>query len=507
MNALASVRARVSAGVRTGATDVLVSAAICLSISLGFLVVVPEWSHWALIPITVCGIAIGTDAVRAFRGRLDILDPVAVIGVVGLHFFYVAPLLHVATAYFMWLEPVAQPPDWRPWLGAMAGLNLLGILMYRLGRSIRFPGNQARKDRVWVVRNEWIYSYAVILLPISLVMQILVYERFGGIYGYIVAFGEGSDLFQGMGPTFIISEIFPFVLFITCISFFKGKKITKSYLFVVGLLVLLLCLRIYFGGLRGSRANYVWYMCWVGAVAHVYFRKIQFRQVVPVVALVLAFSTFYWYYKVLGPRMFEAEGRESIERYETHHGGVFTSVLLGDVGRADVQAFVLYQTLRPDVYSLAAGQTYLYGLLLPLPDALVPQRPRGKVEVGTEALYGRGNRVPGGTMSSRVYGLAGEAMLNFGPGAVPFAFFALGLFVGAVRRYRNRLLPGDARHILYPFVMVTCLQFLYLDVENVVYYVITVGLPPLLIVWTSSVVRRLKTRRAVRPALPAVAAP
>ena len=489
---------------RIDVTDLLGSVLLCLTVALGFLFAVPEWSHWALVPVTLCGVAIGVDAVRVVRGRLDILDPVGVIGLVGLHFFFLAPLLHVATRYWMWLEPVAQPLDWRPWVGLMAALNLLGILMYRLGRIIRFPTPRQPTPRRWTVHNSRIYVFAAVLLPVSLLLQMYVYQKFGGVYGYIVAFGEGSTEFQGMGPVFMLSEIFPFILFMAGVALFRGRKVSRSYLFVALVLVLLLVLRIYFGGLRGSRANYVWYMVWMGAVSHVYFRKIQFRHVVPVIVLVVLFSTFYWYYKVLGAEMFSEEGRAGIERYESHRGGVLTSVLLGDLGRADVQAFVLYQTLLPDVYDPAQGQTYLYGLLLPLPDVLVPLRPRGKVAVGTEALYGRGHRVPGGTMSSRVYGLAGEAMLNFGPAAVPVAFLLLGLFVGAVQRARNRIPPGDARHILYPFVMVVCLQFLYLDLENVVYYVITVGVPPLLIVWSSSLVRQGSPRpTTVRAAPPA----
>lgn len=486
---------------RTDLTDIFFSCVLCVGIAVVFLFVEPKLSHWATIPITLCGCIVGVDAVRVVRGKLDLLDPVGVIGLIGLHFFFLAPLLHVTTRYWMWLEPVNQPLDWRPWIGLMAVFNGLGLLMYRLGCLIRFPERRAASQSLWTLEPKRIYAFAAVLLPLSLLLQMYVYRSFGGVLGYIELFGEGSSQFKGLGYVFMVSELFPFILFMVFIAYFRGKPISKSYWFIALLLVLLLVLRIYFGGLRGSRANYVWYMVWVGAVSHVYFRKIRFAQVVPVVALVIAFSTFYWYYKVLGPRMFEREGRQSIENYETHDGGVLTSVLLGDLGRADVQSFVLYQTLGSDVYDLAGGQTYLYGLLLPFPDAIVPIRPRSKVEVGTEALYGRGHKVPGGTMSSRVYGLAGEAMINFGPGAIPFVFFGFGLFVGAVRRFRGRLNPTDARHIIYPFLMVLCLQLIFLDLENVIYYTLTVGGPPAGVIWASSRVRRLVSVRRRAPVL------
>src|SRR5947209_10376185 len=99
--------------------------------------------HWFIIPIVLCGSIIGSDAVAFFEGRIELMDPGAILGLLGIHFFCLAPMLHVT--WDIWLPYLAGPPEWRDWLGWMAMLNLLGLIFYRwaslptrrLGKPVR----------------------------------------------------------------------------------------------------------------------------------------------------------------------------------------------------------------------------------------------------------------------------------------------------------------------------------------------------------------------------------
>src|SRR5690349_9713530 len=85
--------------------------------------------HWFVVPVVLSGAIIGSDAVAFLQDRVEVMDPIALIGTLGLHFFFTAPLLHVF--WDSWTPYVVGPPEWRDWLGWMAILNLLGLLLYR----------------------------------------------------------------------------------------------------------------------------------------------------------------------------------------------------------------------------------------------------------------------------------------------------------------------------------------------------------------------------------------
>src|SRR5438128_351446 len=89
-----------------------------------------RFHHWFVLPVTACGILIGWDAARWLLGKVDLFDPVGVIGIYGLFFYFLAPLLHVL--WDEWMRYIASPPDWRPLLGSMAILNFVGLALYRL---------------------------------------------------------------------------------------------------------------------------------------------------------------------------------------------------------------------------------------------------------------------------------------------------------------------------------------------------------------------------------------
>ena len=74
----------------------------------GFLLASEQTAHWFIIPVLFCGVLIGCDAIDWFRGRLSLFDPAGIIGLVGVHFFFLAPLLHVTwDSWMLYIDPTA----------------------------------------------------------------------------------------------------------------------------------------------------------------------------------------------------------------------------------------------------------------------------------------------------------------------------------------------------------------------------------------------------------------
>ena len=68
---------------------------LCLIVAMAFLGISNECWHWFVIPTFLCGVLMAHDAVNWCRGRLDPYDPVGLLGMFGIHFFFLAPFLHV----------------------------------------------------------------------------------------------------------------------------------------------------------------------------------------------------------------------------------------------------------------------------------------------------------------------------------------------------------------------------------------------------------------------------
>ena len=447
--------------------------------------------HWFLIPVSICGVLMTTDALEWVRGHLDLYDSVGIVGLMGVHFFFVAPLLHVQWDSYM--TGVAGPPDWRDWLGYMAILNAVGLLGYRLGRQL-FTRHTERRTDFWKIDKGKFRIFLPVCLLVSAITQALVYARFGGVSGYIEVRFTDPNAMSGMGWIFMISESAPILTAFFVVVHLQQRKI--SWIGASIALIGLFLVQLYFGGLRGSRSEAIQLFFWVVGCIHFLIRPVPRRFVYCGCVFLMLFIYFYSFYKSMGKDATQAfsssaEDREQIAR-EKHRTPA--AILLGDLGRSDVQAYVLYK-LRNDIkdFDYAKGRTYLGAASLWIPRWLLPNKPDTKLREGSEIQDGSGYDLE--SASSRVYGLAGESMLNFGPLAVPFAYAAFGLLVGWFRRAVDRLLPGDARFLLVPLGVYMFLGILAGDSDNVAFGLAKNGLLPFVVITLSSV--KLRSRGLV----------
>ena len=329
----------------------------------------------------------------------------------------------------------------------------------------------------------------MIALLLSGLAQASVYARFGGIAGYVEAVLKTPEVFQNTGWIFVFSEGFPLVAMLAFTVFARAKGWRLGGISVVVVLTAFLLTQLLFGGLRGSRSNTVWALFWAVGLIHCWIRPVSRKLIYSGMIFLFAFLYAYGFYKEYGVKGVSAAVEDSDQRIalQKKRGRDMKGVVLGDFGRTDVQAYILYKVSRPNSdYEYAWGRTYIAALALLIPRAILPDRPRTSVQEGTDVLNWQGAYLPGKFEASKVYGLAGEAMMNFGPLAVPFLFTLLGLVVGGVSWLMSSLSPIDSRLLLMPFLVNLCFPVLAGDSDNIVWFIFKQGLLPVLLVAASS---------------------
>ena len=139
------VQSNVKAAVSSTATAWFASAMVSIFVVAFFVALSPDFWHYFALPVLLGGVVIGRDAFDWVRGRVDPLDPVGVLGIYGLHYFLLAPLLHVLWDFY-WVYRF-NPLDWRPWLAYMAWLNVFGLMIFRVARSRTLNSDRPLRTR------------------------------------------------------------------------------------------------------------------------------------------------------------------------------------------------------------------------------------------------------------------------------------------------------------------------------------------------------------------------
>ena len=243
----------------------------------------------------------------------------------------------------------------------------------------------------------------------------------------------------------------------------------------------LFVLQLLFGGLRGSRLNTVLPLFWVAGAIHLFLRPVPKRLLFIGSVFVLAFLQLYTFYKFNVDVSAVLDGSPE----KVAGGGDYSirEVILGDLGRADVQAYMFYKELTdPRDFSYAFGRTYLAAASLLIPQSLLKDRPASKLKEGTDFQWGPGSYAPGLVESRRVYGLGGEAMMNFSFISVPFVYALLGFAVARISHWIRNLDRRDVRLLLAPFAVYLCFSAVSMDSDIMVFTAVKSGLMPVIFI-------------------------
>lgn len=396
----------------------------------------PALWHWFMVPTYVCGFLTGNHITAWILGRADIFSPRTMVGVAGFHFFYVVPILHVVLD--TWPSHISGAHDWRASLGTVSSLTLCGLLLYYLVQLL--PREPVRTPIVQIDERR-LKTGVIVLGGASFAAWLLLVLQFGGPVGYWMSLATDAADLSGYGPLLLVAESWP-MTFLVGIMALKREELKAKPWVVVFLLIVFAILVFATGGLRGSRANVVWPLLIAFALTHNLIFRIRRLYVVLLALAILAFAWLYSFYKMA--RL----GVLSLFRGDVGLTGMVEStqrdlagVLVGDLGRAGIQAILVDRLERGD-QAFAYGATYLGDILkfIPFYDTSVPD----KIQVGTVWLYGEGAYEHAGIESTRIYGLLGEGLLNFGYAAPLIVFVLFGIVARKMDAYYARAVVNES---------------------------------------------------------------
>jgi hypothetical protein len=446
--------------------------------AVGVLALLSMWwseavAHWFLLPVMACGILSGVDIVRWLRGRLDLFDPKTVIACLAFYGFFVAPILHVIWDRFGVGYDLLLFGDWRPWLGAMAALCALGLSGYRAVHNFAFSRTSPSATS-WEFDPKKFFPVFAFFLVLSVAGAAVYLWQLGGVLKEVESFETDPSAFVGKGWLLVFAWPLSILSFIVLVMTLTNQytKIRRHLTTALLLLSAVGIMHFLLMGWRGSRSATIWALFWMAGIIHYRFRKLSRGMVAGGIILLILFMYFYGFYKEQGRAGFEVLRSPAMWLQPRGYQRDFKGLLLGDLARADSNAFILHNLIKdPADYDYRWGLTYVGSLAVLIPKFFWPDRPEFKVEAGTEAQLGKATP----WRSARVYGLAGEALLNFGPLGVPYMFALYGGLLGWYRRKMGSWTASDSRKFLAPFFATLFVAGLVSDSDNLVFAVITEG--------------------------------
>ena len=455
------------------------SGIFCLVITIIFLIVDFQIFGWPLLPLYICGTLIGSDAILWFRGQIDTFDPKGLIGVVGLHFFFVSPILQI-----IWEIPLmGRVYEADIWLGWMGVINMFCILIYLLMShigSIQRDNGESVPQKTLRFNLKTAHVILIVAIVVCTIAQIYVFVSVGGFAGMIAAHEDaihGSQVYFKTGVPRVLAQALPLLLLILVLTL-NQKKFRKRSIWSIGFIFLVVfAIQFISTGLTGSRSSTLYGIVGVAGAVHYFWKKIRPGQVLLVMIPLIGLLYLYGFYKTAGAESFGLiTGEVTVDSLSRKTGRTWEVLLLGDFSRAHLQAFELYkQVEEPGSYDLRYGKTYYTSVFAFIPFWIWPERPpQEKVSAGADLIFGRGwfYRYNVYRKSSNIYGLAGEAMLNF---SWPFVFVVFGIWgfvVGRFRRSLFRIPKGDTRLVLCGLFSLLCLHGLINDVDNLLAFML-----------------------------------
>jgi hypothetical protein len=458
----------------TDTLDVMLSGLICSVIVILYVVFDTSLLHWFLIPVFLCGMIVGIDAVKWLRNKYDIFDPMGMVGVFGISFFLIDPL--AAASFNVEMPDAPTPPDYRFWIGKFFVWQVLGLLLYQFVQHMAFQRPSKASKTYWSMNTNRVLLILPLVICIAFISHMFFMFQMGGIGGFLAraTYGTVAEGTVGLGPLMVFGRSLPILILIMLTVLRYHKMDRNKSLSSVGLITMCMALIIlFFYGLDTSRSTLVWGMVWVMGILHLFWRQIKIKWIVFAMIPFMGFMYIYGFYKNVGTRVFEVfTGQTSLKSLEEETGRTLQALLIGDLGRSQTQASMLYCLQGMDQeYRYRLGTTYITSIVPLIPRKIWPSKPTdsGKVIAATELFMGENSyRGPNDVnRSTRVFALPGEAMLNYGVLGIPVSFAVFGYIMARIRRRMLSYHPKDMRLLSAPFLSILLLLILTHDSSNV----------------------------------------
>ena len=467
--------------------DAGIVAVISILVSGVYAVINPNVIHWYLLPAIVSGSLMGKEVIAWLRGRLDVFDAKAFIGGIGYLFFFLTPLLYVAYNAFASPE-LPAPQDWRAYLTLLTWMNLVCVLLYLGAHRLGFAGQSHRAlSRYWHLPQ----GVNLVLLgatALSIVSWIAFFILVGGYSGLLRGRWGTPTGAARVGGDRGLRRVRALLLLLALTSLRGTKWYRKSSVtLVLSVIVMMAIAKFVVSGLSGAQERMMWPLLIVVGVVHYFWRPLKpWHLLVGAIPLFL-FLHFYVLYKTYGKELLNIFQGVPLSYY-TSEARPPIGVLLGDIGRANIQSSELYVLIEhPDTYTLKFGKTYVFALVQPVPGYFWPadrkpwQWSKGYAafEQAWESSYYHPQATGGA--AARQFGLTGESLLNFGLLGPFLAFPVWGFLVGRLRRYCAWMRPGDMRAVNVLFFTNMAFVALPSDFDNVFGVFIWHALFPILV--------------------------
>lgn len=424
-------------------------------------------------PVLLSAPLILVDVVRWLRNEYDVFDPVAMIALLGTLHFVLLPFLLMQTQGWPSYLPAV---DWEDGLSRLAWLNLFGLLLYRAAaRQIRLGKKLAISSLSELPTST--KRAAIVGLVISMFFQVGLWSQFGGFTGYISAIDNRYEgTLAGLGPLLVVAESAPIFFTLIYISHRRGSRIANLELFLF--FSCLVGLTLVSSGLRGSRSNVIYAILVAAILVHRFLRPISRGSVALGVVLVMLFAYGYGFYKTLGSEFLASPRGQTLSSLEEATNRSFETILTADLGKTGIQAWTVARLSDPTIpFDTAKGDTYASALTIAFRSFAPTPELRSRNTVALDLRFGPGRA--SNSSNSQVFGLAGEAMLNFGPAGAVFAYGLLGLILVRLQKMYYR---GSV--ILVPLSSLLGIVLLNSDLDNVIFIMIKNGAFPALILAT-----------------------
>lgn len=375
----------------------------------------------------------------------------------GYIFFYllVAPLLHITYG------PVSSDLYYSNFNGAIDKLNLINIfnicfmifglfIASRINFNIKFEKtiNWFRLEKICVAYILFSTTYLIYLIGTG-----------GYFYSELSQEHSGASLIE-----YMIVESTPLILSWLIIAHLriKKRKAFWVYFFIFTIVAII------FSGARGSRVAVIFQIINFLIIYTIFIKSIDWKKIIILLICGWFFNSLFSNYKyggIQGLQDFLKTGTES--SYIESKDNKTLHFLLGDLGRSDVQAKIISSIDAKEYTPVYSPQSYFYGLGLLFPgnfkDNFLSKR-----ELGTRAQYGfEADNV---YSSSRIYGLLGESLLNFGYYLVFPAFFLYGIFHLISLKFIN-LFKGNGLALFSPLFFFMPIYLLFYDFDNIVFQI------------------------------------